>query len=552
MLRQLQVKNYAIIDQVTITFGVGLNIITGETGAGKSILLGALGLVLGDRADLSALYNQKKKCIIEAEFDTGTLNLKPFFEEHELDYESNLIIRRELLPSMRSRAFINDTPVNLKTLQILSQQLINVHRQFATLDIFNHNFQTTILDTLANQRDTVNNYKLSFAEYKKNIQACRFIEERLATASRDNDLIKFQINEIEEISPDIDQDQGIQQSMTKAEHAEEIRTELSELDNILSSGEHNLSEIASSAMYKSSHLAKFSDSFQALHDRIASIKVELDDITDELDKLASEQYIDPEELAILKNRYDQLQRLYFKHRVNDSNELLNLLGEMKNKIQSSSLDEAQLEEIQDKIKSQKKSLELLAKGISKKRKGIVKELKQKVESALNQLAMSHATFSVEIKASTELHDMGKDLVSFLFSANPGSAEQALQQVASGGELSRLSLALKSIIAHEMALPTMVFDEIDSGVSGDTALRMGRMLRGLGKAHQTIVITHSPQVAAQGSSHFYVHKEITNGSTYTSIKELNEPERKEKIAIMLSSDPPTTAAKKNALELLAIN
>ena len=551
MLRQLHVKNYAIIDAVTIDFSQGLNIITGETGAGKSILLGALGLVLGERADLSALYNQDKKCIIEAHFDTVDLDLKSFFTTHELDFESEMILRRELLPSMRSRAFINDTPVKLKTLQLLSQQLINVHRQFATLDIFNRDFQTIILDTLAGQRSFVATYKKSFIAYKNNIQELQQIEQRLAAASRENDFIKFQINEINDIQLDPEQDKTIHGKMKQAENAGEIKLEVAELERILSSGELNLTDLMNAVQHKAQNLVKISSAYQPIYDRLSSIKIELDDIASELDSFVSDQIIDPTDLAELTNRYDSLQRLYFKHQVDDSGALLNLLDEMKTKIQSSTSDEERQTELEELIKSQKQSLEKQAVKISKKRKQVSPDLKTKVESALSELAMSNATFSVQIEKNPTLNSMGYDLVDFVFSANPGSAEQALQQVASGGELSRLSLALKSIIAHELALPTMVFDEIDSGVSGDTALRMGRMLRGLGNSHQTIVITHSPQVAAQGLAHFYVEKEVHNGSTFTGIRELSKKERKEKIAVMLSSDPPTTAAKKNAQELLAI-
>jgi DNA repair protein RecN (Recombination protein N) len=552
MLRQLHVKNYAIIDEVTIHFSEGLNIITGETGAGKSILLGALGLVLGERADLSSLFNQDKKCVIEAVFIGKDLNLKPFFDQHELDFHDEIIVRRELLPTLRSRAFINDTPVKAKILKELALQLINVHRQFATLDIFEREFQTKILDTLAGQNDQVALYRSAFKRYKKDIQELKTIKERLAHASRENDFIKFQVNEIEEISPNIEEDDNIQQAMTQAEHAEEIQSDLQELELLMESGEQNLTDLITSAMYKAGHLAKISSSFLPLQDRLASVKIEIEDIVSELSRIGDGQEMDPQELATLKTRYDQLQKLYFKHQVNDSAELIGLLADMKNKIQSSTDDEDRQAELEQLIIDQKQILSTLAENLSKARHKIKAELKKKTEKALHELAMSNATFSVNIKKSPELQLSGIDEVDYLFSANPGSSEQPLQQVASGGELSRLSLALKSIIAHELALPTMVFDEIDSGVSGDTALRMGRMLRGLGKSHQTIVITHSPQVAAQGDTHLYVRKEVNNGSTQTYIDQLNTKDRKEKIAIMLSSDPPTAAAKKNAQDLLSMS
>ena len=551
MLRQLHVKNYAIIDAVTIRFGEGLNIITGETGAGKSILLGALGLVLGERADLSALYDPDKKCIIEAEFESSHMNLTSFFTENQLDEEPHLILRRELLPSMRSRAFINDTPVKLKTLQKLSQQLINVHRQFATLDIFDRSFQTKILDTLACQQEDVFKYQQAFQTFKSNVRELNTIEERLANASRENDFIKFQINEINEIEPDPQQDASILATMKQAENAGDITSEAQELESLLVHDEQNLADLATAAQFKANNLVKLSPNFESVYSRLVSIKIEIDDLASDLSDMSSSSFLDPQELAELTKRYDALQRLYFKHQVQDSESLLELLDEMESKIKSSTEDEDRRAELIAAIKDQEEKLEVLAAKLNKKRKKIAPTLKQKVELGLDKLAMSNATFSVNLTKAAELNILGKDQVEFLFSANPGSAEQALQQVASGGELSRLTLSLKSIIADELALPTMVFDEIDSGVSGDTALRMGRMLRGLGKSHQTIVITHSAQVAAQGFAHYYVEKVVKNGSTHTGIRQLSEKERKEKIAIMLSTDPPTTAAKKNAQELLLI-
>lgn len=551
MLRQLHVKNYAIIDQVSINFSQGLNIITGETGAGKSILLGALGLVLGERADLSSLFDEGKKCVIEAIFDSDSVDLTSFFEQHELDHHDELIVRRELLPSLRSRAFINDTPVKLKVLQALAHQLINVHRQFATLDIFNREFQTKIIDTLAGQREVAEQYRKGFLKYKNDVLELNSIQERLANASRENDFIKFQVNEIVELAPDVDEDRGIQQAMTQAENAEEIRSDLIELDRLISGGEQNLIDVITAATFKAGQLAKISSPLSPIHDRLNSTKIEIEDIASELSLIGGEQELDPIELANLKSRYDQLQKLYFKHQVNDSSELLSLLAELKNKIKASSTDEERLRVLEEQIDQQKQRLSKLANKMSTARNKIKPQLKKKVETALTELAMSNASFAANINKSTDLHILGLDDIDYLFSANPGSSMQPLQNVASGGELSRLSLALKSIIAHELSLPTMVFDEIDSGVSGDTALRMGRMLRGLGNSHQTIVITHSPQVAAQGDIHLFVKKAVDNGSTRTFIEQLGIKERKEKIAIMLSSDPPTSAAKKNAQELLNI-
>ena len=551
MLQQLQVKNYAIIDDLTISFSSGLNIITGETGAGKSILLGALGLVLGDRADHSALFDKDKKCIVEGQFNIAPLALQHFFENYELDYDDVLILRRELLPSMRSRAFINDTPVNLKTVQALAEQLINVHRQFATLDIFRRSFQTKILDTLATQNDLMSEYQQAYSAYRSNIRQLEILNAQIATASRDNDFIQFQINEINELNPEVESDARLQLQLNQAEHVEEIKNELGGLLQILAREETNLSSLIEMAVYKSNALTKYGADFESINDRLSAIKVELDDLTNEVMSINDNQELDPASLNHLRSRYDALQRLYFKHQVADSAALLELLEGMQSKLSSSEQAEAQRNELTDEIEKQEKSLKSIALKLRERRLDCAPELKKQVESALHHLAMSNAQFTVHVDSSDHLHELGLDEVTYLFSANPGTPGQSLQQAASGGELSRLSLALKSIVAKELALPTMVFDEIDSGVSGDTALRMGSMLKGLGDAHQTIVITHSAQVAAQGVAHYFVSKESVNGSTKTSITKLNKKERKNKIAIMLSSDPPTTAAEKNAEELLLI-
>jgi len=553
MLQKLQVKNYAIIDEVTIVFSEGLNIITGETGAGKSILLGALGLVLGDRADMNALYKADKKCIIEAEFLIKNLNLQAYFETHELDYDDHLILRRELLPSLRSRAFINDTPVTIKLLQQLSEQLINVHRQFATLDIFRRDFQTKILDTLAKQQTDIKNYSERYRSYLNLIKEKDAITERLHHSARENDFLAFQINEIYELELNPTEDIKIPATLKQAEHADEIQKDIQSLSMLLTAGEENITSMLEVAEQKANDIVKLNSNYQAIADRIHSAKIELEDIASELDDSGEDLVVDQETLAALTKRFDALQRLYFKHQVDNSSDLSTLLESMEAKIKSSTDDENRLSEIEQLIQKEESTLKSIATKISKKRSKQSPLLKEKVEAALSELAMSNAIFEVDLKSSSKtLGPYGFDEIDFTFSANPGSTLQLLQQVASGGELSRLSLAMKSIIAHELALPTMVFDEIDSGVSGDTALRMGHMLRGLGTKHQTIVITHSPQVAAQGTAHYFVSKAASNGATKTAINALTKTQRKEKIAIMLSSDPPTKAAIANATELLKLN
>ncbi len=552
MLLQLQVKNYAIIDEVTINFSRGLNIITGETGAGKSILLGALGLVLGDRADLNVLFDVSTKCIIEATFDVSNRALDAFFVEHDIDESNELILRRELLPTSRSRAFVNDTPVKLKQLQKISERLINVHRQFATLDIFTRPFQTKILDTLAKQQSGVIAYQKLFYDYKLNVEKITRLHEVIANASREYDFIKFQIDEIEEFQLNPKEDEQIEVHLKRAEQADETKNDLLKLDQLLHTDEISASHILYEAQKIVSQLTKRDEQFKPFEERLSSLKIELEDLSAEIAQASNMQSLSQEEISHLSMRYDKLQRLYFKHQVGNVSALQQLLESMKAKVTGNNQDIEHLEKINKDIQEQILELEKIAVQLFNKRQFVAPKLKKKVEKILSELAMENAVFEACVSETSELHNLGSDMVEFKFSANPGSDLLPLKLVASGGELSRLSLALKSVIANELALPTMVFDEIDSGVSGHTALRMGKMLRDLGNSHQAIVITHSAQVAAQGQSHYFVAKESESGSTTTKISKLEETERLHKIAIMLSSDPPSKAAQKNAEELLELS
>lgn len=552
MLQQLFVKNYAIIDQVTIRFSTGLNIITGETGAGKSILLGALGIVLGDRANSSTAFDKTKKCIVEAEFHVKNLDLEPFFKSHELDYDDLLILRRELLPSGRSRAFINDTPVKLQLLQALTAQLINVHRQFATLDIFNRSFQTKIIDAIAEQLDAVNTYQSLYRSWQKKKQERDNIQQKIREAAKENDFIQFQLNEIADLHLNPEQDDLIAEKLKAAEQQSDIQQKGQELIDLLKNNEIGAEEILAQALQVAIDLQKINNRFQDVTERIQSMCIELSDIATEVEIQQEGLSIDPEEFAELTQRHDQLQRLLFKHQLTSVHELEDFYNSLAQKISRQTQDEETLTALTIEIDKKEKVLIKQAKSISAKRKKHSKTLEDNIHAALGELAMNLARFSVQQVESDELNNYGMDDISFVFAANPGSDLKPLKQVASGGELSRLSLALKSIVAKQMALPTMVFDEIDSGVSGDTALRMGQMLRAFGDQHQTIVITHSAQVAAQGNAHYFVSKKASGDSTSTAIHKLTEDEREEKIAIMLSSDPPTSAARSNARDLLQLN
>jgi DNA repair protein RecN (Recombination protein N) len=551
MLQSLLIKNYVIIDHVDLKFAKGLNIITGETGAGKSILLGALQLILGKRADLNALFDVKKKCIIEGVIAIQDYGLESLFSSHELEYDDELIIRREISPSGKSRAFVNDSPVNLSVLNEISAQLIDLHQQFDTLDIYSNVNQYKIVDTLANSTKLLDKYQTAYKSYKEAKEAFDRESKEAMSASKEIDYIQFQLQELDKLQLISGEQEKMEEELAGLENAEEIKLTINEIAGRLNGDQQSVIQDLEQATRQLMKLNKYNSSFGKLADRLHSTSVELTDINEELISISGDSNMDPEKLSTIKGRLDDIYRLQKKHGVLSVTELLDVQEKLRIHFDNYSNVEGYLATLNKKVEEEKAKASKLALDLFKKRKGVTSKIEKEIGKRLSELAMPDARLTLLCEENEELNSFGKDSLAFLFSANKGKDAVALKKVASGGELSRLNLSLKALVANKMDLPCLVFDEIDTGISGEVAHRMGLILEELGSAHQVIVITHSPQVAAKGDRHLLVYKETKAKTTNTYIRELEVGDRIVEIAKMLSGDPPSEPAKLNAKELLKL-
>jgi len=549
MLKHLSIQNYALIDKLEVDFSDGLTIITGETGAGKSILLGALGLIAGSRADTQSLQDKTKKCIVEASFNIKEYALKDFFWANELDYEITTNIRREITPEGKSRAFINDTPVTLTQLKALAERLIDIHSQHQTLTLNGSEFQLSVVDAYANHADSLAEYSISFKQFKALEKALNELLTKESQAKKDLDYFQFQFNELEEAGLKPDEQAGIEQELEALNNAEDIKSNLSKAATGLNGGEQNL--LASLNEIKSllASQAKFKPEINELSTRLNSSYIELKDISNELESLEQDIVYDPKRIDKLTIQLDAIYRLQQKHQVKSVEELIVIKDDLSNKLLEFSSLETEIEKTKKELTSVQKSLTALAKKIAANRKKEIPKIEKEIASLLSALSMPNAQLKIEHMETETLTANGADKVNFLFSANKGSDFKELNKVASGGELSRLMLSIKSLIAQLTALPTIIFDEIDTGVSGDVADKVGSIMNLMAKAMQVITITHLPQIASKGESHLFVYKEDKNDKTYSNIKKLTVNERVQEIAKMLSTGTPTAAAISNAKELL---
>lgn len=551
MILQLNIQNYAIIDQLEISFDQSLNIITGETGAGKSILLGALSLILGERADLSVLTSKDSKCIIEGHFDIENYGLEEFFLKNDLDYDGVTYLRREILPSGKSRAFVNDTPVSLNILKEIGKQLVNLHSQHQTIALSNNNFQLQLIDALAGNETE----KLEFAEILRDYKAKQKEQEELITRNQregqDLDYLQFQLDELKQLPlSEIDKD-SLEVEMQDLENAEEIQLTLSQLTQLISGEEHSLEQKMREIDHKLSELEKSSSRFEKISERFNSILIELQDIGNELETNGQDIEIDEDKLIEVRELLNELYRLEKKHQLDDPKALLNLQYQLEEKIDWAKNADAKIKALENEIASIEIKLKESAEKIRLKRKNCLPEIKSRVEALLKEMGMEHAEIFPELITLdiNSARNDGLDQASILFTANKGGHAHELRKVASGGELSRLMLALKSIVAESASLPTLIFDEIDSGVSGEIAHKVGVIMQQLAKNHQVICITHLPQMASKGKKHFFVYKEVSNAKTLTRIKVLNSDERVTELAKMLSGKDLTETTLANARELL---
>ena len=549
MLTKLSIQNYALINQLSIDFNNGLSIITGETGAGKSILLGALGLVLGNRADIATLKDTSKKCIVEAELAISNYNLKAFFNSVDLDYETQTIIRREILPSGKSRAFVNDTPVKLSVLNELKSKLIDVHSQHQTLEMSDANFQFNIIDILAKNNQKLASYQRGLKQlnvYQKEFQE---LAAKQREANQQYDYNSHLFNEFSEANLKADEQEDLEEQFEKLNNVEDIQLNLSEAVHIVSAEEIGIQTLLNTLENRLQKIAPFSKEYEELSSRITSMKIELDDIVSELENANDAIDSNPNELEKLNDRLQFIYNLQKKHYVNSIPELLVIQEELSVKVGQVENAEEIINEKQQQIDEVSKKLNEVAVLISNARKKTLPKLKKELEFLLSELGMPEARFSIEISKSDSFLSNGKDNLNFLFSANKGGNFGELKKVASGGELSRIMLAIKKILSENTQLPTIIFDEIDTGVSGEISNKIAKIMQQMSQHMQVVTITHLPQIAAKGNQHYKVFKEDVVGVTTTNLKQLSEDERIVEIAEMLSGKNISDSAITHAKELL---
>ena len=549
MLTQLSIKNYALINQLSIDFTAGLSIITGETGAGKSILLGALGLVLGNRADLSSLKDASTKCIVEAKMAISAYNLQDFFDEVDLDYEAETIIRREILPSGKSRAFVNDTPVTLSVLNELRIKLIDVHSQHQTLQLSDKNFQFTVIDAIAKNKERISSYQRGFAQLNQLKKELIELENSQREAHQQYDYNSHLFKELEVADLKIDEQHQLEEKLERLNNIEEIKLNLSEALQIAITDEIGVQSLVNNLENRLSKIAPFVKEYQNLLERITSVKIEIDDIVSEIENENDGIDFNTNEADEINDRLQLLYNLQKKHYVDSVDGLLKVYEELSEKVlQVENADEV-IHNKREEIRTVSEKLNAIAIIISKARIASLPKLTKELENLLADLGMENARFSIKIKPTEDYLSNGKDELLFLFSANKGGNYGELKRVASGGELSRIMLSVKNVLSKNTQLPTIIFDEIDTGVSGEISNKIAAIMQQMSHHMQVISITHLPQIAAKGSSHYKVYKEEIKGVTTTNLKRLSSDERIVEIAEMLSGKDISDSALTHAKELL---
>ena len=550
MLSRLLINNYALIDSLSISFDDGFNVITGETGSGKSILLGALGFVIGDRSDSNVIIDDSRKCVVEAEFIFDDDRFKPFFDNYDLDYSAECVLRRELSPSKKSRAFINDTPVTVQQLKELGGQLIDIHSQHDSLLLTNPDFQLNLLDNAANNSSYLSEYSSLYRSFINTSNELKHLEELRRNSLAEADFLSFQLDELNKANLQDDEYEELTQRIELLENSEDVKNLLLQSDAILQDSNDSLINQLIELKSAFDRLKRYLPVASSYLDRIESVKIELKDIARDIDGLQDDTQFDPDTLQLLRDRFDLIQRLMFKHHVNDYSELLTIRDELSTKVNSFTTIDDTIAVKSSELEQAKSHLTALAKVISERRLSAKVDFENDVTVILRQLAMPHAVFIVECVETDSLCATGKDKVRFLFSANKGVRPDEMSRVASGGELSRLMLAIKSVAAKSKYLPTLVFDEIDTGVSGEVASKLGDIMRTMGKTLQLFSITHLPQIASKADNHFFVYKDNSNAKTHSCIKQLSYQERVSEIAKMLSNDSVSTEAYRAAEVLLS--
>ncbi len=527
----------------------GFTIITGETGAGKSIMLGALSLLLGKRADYSAIRNNEKKCVIEGTFNVSPYNLQPLFTSEDLDYEEQTIIRREILPSGKSRAFVNDTPANLNSLQALGEHLLDIHSQHETQSLGDNDYQFMVVDVLAKNADSLKKYRKYLQEYKALQKELELLKEGQAQATKEYDYNLFLLNELRSAKLEDGMQAELEERYEELSNVEELKEQLGVAVNSIQQEEIGANSTLKEAKNSLQKISAISGSYQQLYERLQSVFIELDDIAVELENALEKVEANPEELEQVNARLQLLYNLQKKHMASTVSELKEIENDLSEKVAISENADEEISKAEKAISAKRKELEELAAVLHDSRKAVIPEFIKKIETILADLGMPNANLKIQLEKQQEVYSNGQDKLTWLLAANKGGNFNEMKKAASGGEMSRIMLAVKSILATYSKLPTIIFDEIDTGVSGDIAQKMGGILQKMGSSMQVIAITHLPQIAGKGSSHFKIYKEDAVNSTITNIKELKGDDRIEELAMMLGGNTRSESAVAHAKALL---
>ena len=549
MLTHLSIENYILINQLEIDFRSGFTAITGETGAGKSILIGALSLILGKRADTAALLDKEKKCVIEGVFSVAAYELENFFEQHELDYDDQTILRREINSQGKSRAFINDTPVNLPIMKELGERLVDIHSQHQTLNLNESGFQLAVVDNYANNQALLATYSKHFREYQAIAGTLEDLISREAEIRAEEDYTSFRFEEIQRAGLIADEQQELEEELKILSHAEEIKARLYQAVQTLNTSDNNLLDHLSEVASLTGSISSYHQEIGELHQRLESSNIELKDISTSLEQLEESISFDPARLEEITGRLDLIYALLQKHKVKEIRELLLIRDELAEQLSRiHSLDE-EIIRLKKELEAANNNLLKLSNELRKRREAIIPEIEQEIGKILKQVGMEKAVMKLDLSRQQDFTPTGNDSIEFLFSANQGSPPAAVSRIASGGELSRLMLAIKSLITRKNLLPTIILDEIDMGVSGEIAGKVGDLLTGMSVHMQLIAITHLPQIAGKANEHFKVFKKYAEDRTVSGLMCLSNSERVDEIAAMLSNENVSSSAKETAKELL---
>ncbi len=553
MIKKLSVSNYTLIDELHIDFSAGFSVITGETGAGKSIILGALSLILGQRADLKSLRRSDEKAVIEGVFDIASYHLRDFFDENELDYdEGECILRREILPSGKSRAFINDTPVSLAQLKALGEQLIDIHSQHQNMLLADPRFQLRVVDTMAGDAALLADYREHYRRWRERLQAYTRLQEENRSGREEEDYLRYQLTQLDEAHLQEGEQEELEAELQTLQHAEEIKNELAVLQEFLHAEETGVVSLLNATLSRMRALSRLYPEVDEWAGRLESDYIDLKDIASTVDRSQENLNMDPERLAWVENRLDTYYSLQQKHRLASAAELLALRDSFAERLARIENYDEELATLKHEVDEAENQVRDLAERLTRVRRQSAADISHTLTERVKPLGMPHLQFEIEVSPRPQFDETGGDAIRFLFSANKNQPLQPVSEVASGGEISRLMLSLKALVAHAMALPTIVFDEVDTGVSGEIADKMARIMREMSRCMQVISITHLPQVAAWGQTHYRVYKSDTATATATHLVRLTDSERVEEIARMLSGSSLTAAALDNARELLNRN